>query len=142
MKTRKEKAPRRDKSEYYAGWYAENSQDVNAKRRERYQKDIAYREVVKTRARERKREVLAMRNGRVLREINGKQVLVYPVTWICRESGFTSQYIRDLEVKGWIPGTTFFDATRVYSEHQTRMIMQLLEAIHSEKNTTAIRQRL
>lgn len=142
METRTENPTRRDKSAYYARWYAENGEDVNAKRRERYLTDSEYREKVKDRARERKRALLAMRKGRVPRDIGGTVILVYPITWLCREADVTSQHIRDLEAKGWIPHATFDDMTRVYSEHQTKLILQLLAAIASGSKSGAIRARM
>lgn len=126
MKTQLERGGGKDRKQYYANWYAENADEMNARRRDRYKDDPDYREVAQVRARERKRVLLAERKGRVVRRYKGKKVYVYSITYICREVGVQSHQIRALETEGEIPETVF-PGQRVYTEHQAVMLMEYLK---------------
>ena len=123
------RSERRDKkAAYYATWYQENGDAVNERRRNRYASDPEYREKVKARARERKRQLLADRDGRVEREWDGTKILVHPISRVAEDAGTTAQRIRELESQGVIPEATFPGETRVYTDHQRTLIIRFLEA--------------
>jgi hypothetical protein len=116
---------RRGNTEYYARWYEENKELRNQRRRERYKADSDYANSIRSDARERKRKILAERNGRVPRKWKGELVLVYPITWVAKESGVSTEKIRKLEIDGAIPEQVF-KGTRVYTENQTELLLAVL----------------
>lgn len=121
---------RRDQTDYYKRWYESNAEQRNATRRDRYATDPKYAERIRAKSRERKRRILSERKGRVERIWNGKSVLVYPISWVSREAGVSSERIRSLEKSGVIPECAF-GGNRIYTEHQANLIIKLVEALRA-----------
>lgn len=123
------KAPQRDpQSKAYRRWYERHREEFNARRRERYQQDKEYR--MKAIENTRKSEPVAPEQAPPLpREIDGKIVYTYRPSAAAAMAGRTYRVLRQWELAGWIPATSFPDPQRLYSAGQVKLLRKLANTI-------------
>lgn len=107
-------------------WYANNKDDHNEKRRNRYETDPEYREKVQAQAREsakKRREANPTVTGVYHRELNGVQVQVFKASEVANEAGVNVRTLKADEKAGKIPAMSFEGRHRVYTSQQKANII-------------------
>jgi hypothetical protein len=105
-------------------WYAENSEDYNALRRQRYAANKEARDKARERARRYRGEDHTIERH-LTRDLNGKTVRVYSTGEVAEAMGRTPQMLRNWEAAGLIPESVFPDKHRLYTRKQMSMIVAL-----------------
>ncbi len=113
------------RNEQWRGWYGRNKGDVNARRRERYKADKAYRDKQIANSRNQRRKDQRTYDPQIdCIYIEGVQC--HRIAGAASMIGRTAQTIRAWEAKGWIPE---MEGQRVYTDHQIWLMTLLSGAI-------------
>lgn len=107
-------------------WYRAHREKHNADRRAKYQADEQYRNTVKERSREYKRE--NPKHEGSLRLVNGELIRMYRIGEVAKILKCSIRTIRRWEEKGIIPhsqGGGGPESHRVYKLHQVRLMLGL-----------------
>ena len=106
-------------------WYAENSEDYNALRRQRYAANKEARDKARERARRYRQGDHDISDRELTRVLDGKTVRVYSTGEVAEAMNRTPQMLRNWENAGMIPASVFPDKHRLYTRSQMKMIVAL-----------------
>jgi len=124
--------PKKDAA-YYRDWYAKNRERIAAKKRERYQKDKAYRDAVIQRARDRAKKLTGSGEAQkgTVRSlvVDGVRRDVLTSTAVATMAGRTRRVIQAWEDAGWIPQPTLPGDHRCYTRGQAQLVRKVALAL-------------
>lgn len=112
-------------------WYEANGKAHNEARKKKYHTDKAYRDTVKERAAEYRRENPAPSRAGMssMKTVGGKLVRVYRLGEVAGMIGRSQQTIRKWEAEGYIPKPSVKSAHRFYTDNQVKLMSELADLI-------------
>lgn len=108
-------------------WTERYGDGHNKRRRERYQKDKAYREAIQAKAREYQRE-----KNTNTRELNGVQYTVYSAGDIKKALGLTQGQFQWIQDRGYLPPSSFEGKHYRLTENQLNFLKETYEKHKSD----------
>jgi len=148
----------RSQSEYFSQWYAENKEELSARRRQKYQEDPEYREKVRAQAREAKKRFLEKKRKEREKNKDKEQPVWFKVQYgkkevavrmftagqLSKRLGRKTQTIRLWERKGVIPEAMYRNGARdrLYTELQVREIVEIYSQCVRKYGARKMRTRI
>lgn len=113
-------------------WHEGSKDDFNAKRRDRYANDPAYRERQQEYNRKRQERIKEERGGRTLREVNGVEIECVRMSELAKMCGTNMDAIRRYEKSGYIPKPTIPGSHRLYTNGQAAMVKAFFDEMRKQ----------
>ena len=114
--------------EKFAKWYELHGDERNAKRRDKYRKNKAFREAEKKRVQAHRESNPSSGPRITYRELDGKDAVVVRIGEAANRAGTSPEIIRRYEAEGLIPLPTWDDEPqRLYTHAQCKLIKEIAD---------------
>lgn len=123
---------KREAKEKFDAWYAQNKEEYNRKRRERYANDVKYRkQAIESAERYRKEGPAAPKTrSKKFRKYKGVEVRVFTIGEAAKAVNRSTQTIRQWEKDKLIPRPVFKGTShRLYTEHQIKLLTEFADVV-------------
>lgn len=129
-------------SQKFRNWYANNREEYNAKRRERYAKDKGMRQKARQNAKRQRQKTDSVNTEPVLREVSGRTIKVYRTAAAGAMIGRSPETIRTWIKNGWIPDHPDGWTHRTFTKKQIKLLQRLANVIEKYRYDDKYQDRL
>lgn len=122
------------KKRVFKDWYGENKDDLNAKKKKRYETDPAYKEAAKSAVRDKyKAEHGIFDDGSRIVKVNGVRFVAYKLTEAASILGMNINTLRGYMNRGYFPVMEFDDThLKMITVDQMPLVREFLDAAFND----------
>ena len=126
----------------FRNWYANNRNEFNAKRREKYAEDPGVRDKARANARHQRAKVSDPDTGPVLRVVSGRTLKVYRAAAAGAMIGRSPETIRTWIRNGWVPDVDDGWTHRTFTKGQINLMRRLANVIEKYRYAPDYKERI